>query len=364
MPWTPTDANLLDLVGIGQRIDGYEFELRDTTGVLLGMLHPSRDAVPTVSMDATRSVRRQLSNMVLMPDEAADIDPLTSEIRPVMVLQNGSRYGLGVFGLSDRSAPVHSWGTDRAVTWGDKTQLINQPITHSIGWGRGADVALAAVGLMLEVLTLADLGVAPTSDVVFGAPVVYPPNTNRLSILEDFAVLLGWLPPYFDRDGLLQFKEVPDLPTAPATVTGYGPGTRIHAESLVESDSLIEAPNQFVVVESSGRSTIRGVYNVSDAAPHSAANRNGRIIPLVTQVQGLNSQSQANKAARAIAVTNRKGIFRFVAFDSTADPRHGTWDVVPYRKLVTDPFETYLELDWQHTCAAGAPMPHHLRKVY
>ena len=56
--------------------------------------------------------------------------------------------------------------------------------------------------------------------------------------------------------------------------------------------------------------------------------------------------------------------WRGTSADGCADPRHGTWDVVPYRKLITDPFETYLELDWQLTCAAGAPMPHHLRKVY
>lgn len=366
MPWTPTDADLLDLVGVGQRIDGYEFELLDDTDQRIGDLHPYRSSPPSLSNDTSRSERRQLSNMVLPPSEASSIDPLTARVRPMMVLQNGSRYSLGVFLLGDRNNPVHSWGTGRAVTWVDKCTLLNQPITHSVGWGKGADVALAIVGLALEVLTLADLGPAPTSDIVFGAPVAYPPGTSRLTIIEDFAKLLGWLPPFFDRDGLLRFVEVPDLPggTAAGTVTAYGPGTRVHADSVVESDTVVQAPNQFVVVESSGRSTIRGVYNVSDAAPHSAANRGGRIIPHVEQVQGLSSTAQANRVARARAVTARKGIYRFASFDGTWDPRHETWDVVPWRATADISYITWLELDWGGTLRAGEPMTHHLRRVY
>lgn len=364
MTWAPTSTDLLDLRGVGQRIDGFEFLLLDTTGVVAGELHPSRDNVPTVSNDSARGVRRQLQNMRLLPDEAADVDPLSSSILARMFLENGDRFNLGVFRLGDRSDVVHSWGTDRAVTWSDKSLLLNRPTTRSVGWGKGADIAIAMVGVALEVLDLSDLGAAPPSDAVFGAPVAYPPGTNRLTIMEDFSRLLGWLPPFFDRNGLLRFVEVPDLDMDPATVPGYGPGTRIHAESIVPSDTLIGAPNQFVVVESSGRSTIRGVYNVSDAAPHSAANRNGEIIPMVKQVQGLSSTAQANKAARALAITERRGIFRLVAFDGTADPRHDTHDLVPYRTTVDEAYTTWLELGWQLPCIAGAAHAHSLRRVY
>jgi hypothetical protein len=364
MAWAPTSDDLLDLRGVGQRIDGFEFLLLDTTGAVAGELHPSRDNTPTVSNDWSRSVRRQLSNMRLLPDEAADVDPLGSSILARMYLENGDRFNLGVFLLGDRSSVTHSWGTDRAITWSDKSTLLNQPTTRSVGWGKGADIALAMVGIALEVLDLSDIGVGPPSDAVFGAPVAYPPGTNRLTIMEDFCRLLGWLPPFFDRDGLLRFVEVPDLDLDPATVPGYGPGTRIHAESIVPSDTLLDAPNQFVVVESSGRSNIRGVYNVSDAAPHSAANRDGRIIPMVKQVQGLSSTSQANKAARALAITERRGIFRLVAFDGTADPRHDTCDLVPYRENVDELYINWLELDWQVACIAGAPHQHHLRRVW
>lgn len=363
MPWTPTDADLLGLVGVGQRIDGFAFDLLDSAEVLLGQLHPSRDSVPSVSNDATRTVRRQLSNMLLTPDEAADIDPLTVRVRPRMLLQNGSTYPLGVFLLGDRNTPVHSWGDDRSVTWSDKSMLLAEPITHSVGWGIGADVALAIVGLALEVLTLADLGPAPTSDVVFGAPVAYPPGTSRLTIIEDFAKLLGWLPPFFDELGLLRFVEVPDMAAAIPDVPGYGPGTRIVADSILESDNLLQAPNQFIVVEASGRSTIRGVYNVSDAAPHSFVNT-GRLIPHIEQVQGLSTTTQANRAARALAATARKGIFKFVTFDGTADPRHGTWSVVPYRRTVADAYINHLELSTTIGCRSGAPMSHQLRRVF
>jgi hypothetical protein len=364
MAWAPSTDDLLDLRGVGQRIDGFEFLLLDTTGSVAGELHPSRDNVPTVSNDSARSVRRQLSNMRLLPDEVADVDPLGSSILARMFLENGERFNLGVFLLGDRSNVRHSWGTERSVTWSDKSTLLNQPTTKSVGWGKGADIALAMVGIAIEVLDLSDFGDGPPSDAVFGAPVAYPPGTNRLKIMEDFSRLLGWLPPFFDRDGLLRFVEIPDLNMDAPTVPGYGPGTRIHAESIVPSDTLLDAPNQFVVVESSGRSNIRGVYNVSDAAPHSAANRNGRIIPMVKQVQGLSSTTQANKAARALAVTERRGIFRTTAFDGTADPRHDTNDLVPFRETLDESYITWLELDWTLPCIAGASHQHHLRRVY
>lgn len=363
MPWAPTTDQLLDLVGVGQRIDGFEFDLLDAGEATIGSLHPSRAQVPRVSNDATRTVRRQLSGMLLIPDEFDAIDPLSVRVRPRMVLQNGDDFPLGVFLLGDRNTPVHSWGPNRDVTWSDKSLLLAQPITHSVGWGRGADVALAIVGLALEVLTLTDLGDAPTTDVVFGAPVAYPPGTSRLTIIEDFAKLLGWLPPFFDELGKLRFVEVPNLATVPADVPAYGPGTRIIGESILESDNLLQAPNQFVVVEASGRTTIRGVYNVSDTAPHSAVNI-GRVIPHVEQLQGLVSTSQANKAARALAATARRAIFQFVAFEGTTDPRHGTWTVVPYRRTTDDLFVNHLELAWDVGCRAGYPHAHQLRKVY
>lgn len=364
MAWTPTTDDLLNLTGVGQRIDGWRFELLDQENTLIGQVHPSRASDPSISNDGTRSVRRQLTNMLLMPDEATAIDPLSNRIRPVAELQNGDEFSMGVFLLGDRNSPVHSWGSDRAVTWSDKSLILDQAVTRSIGWGKGADIAIAIVGLVLDAgLTTADLGQAPASTSVFGAPVAYPPGTNRLTIIEDFALLLGWYPPFFDRDGLLRFVDVPDLAVVDGDVPGYGPGTRVHAESVVESDSLLQAPNQFVVVEASGRSSIRGVYNVSAAAPHSEANTN-RVIPLVKQVQGLTSTSQANRAARALATTSRKGIFRFVAFDGTFDPRHETWTVVPWRTTTSAAYENWVELDWGCACRAGSPMVHHLRKVF
>lgn len=364
MAYAPTDAELLDLEGIGQRIDGFRFDLYDHTDTWIDTLHPSRGSVPTVSNDTSRAVRRQLSGMLLMPDEIDLVTSLSARVKVVQELENGSEYQLGVFLLGDRSQLLHSWGSTRAVTWSDKMQLLNQPITRSLGFQKGADVAITLIGVCLQVLTYADLSSFPISDVVFGAPIAYPANTNRLTIIEDLAKLLGWYPPFFDRFGLLQFIEVPDINTAPATQTALGPGTRVIADSESESDNLIDAPNQFVVVEASGRSTLRGVYNVSDAAPHSAVNRDGRIIPKVESVQGLNSTSQANKAARARAVTARKGIFREKAVETTSDPRFDTWDVVPVYNEALGTFEQWVSLAWSVGCRSGRTMSHKLRRVY
>jgi hypothetical protein len=365
MAWAPPTDDLLDLVGVGQRIDSFSFDLLDDNEDMVDELHPSRSSAPSISLDSTRTIRRQLDGMLLMPDEYDLVSALSCRLRPWMHLQNGAAYPLGIYTLADRSSPKHSWGADRAVQWSDKSQLLDQPLTRSVGWNKGGDIAIAIVALVLQRLTLDDLGDNPTTDITFGAPVAYPPGTSRWKIIEDFAKLLGWLPPFFDRYGKLRFIEAPDYTlSVDPTVSALGPGTRVVRESVLESDTLVRAPNQFVVVESSGRSTIRGVYNVSDAAPQSAANRNGEIVTLVEQVQGLNSTSQANKVAKALAVTHRKSIFRYLSVETTADPRFADWDVVPYRDTTTEAYVNWLDMGWDLTCRSGATMTHKLRRVY
>lgn len=355
MVWAPTATQILDCDGVRRRADDFRFDLFDDTDQLIGELHPDASRPPTVSNDTTRAVRRQLNSFHLPASELADI-ALSDRVRPVMVLQGGAgEERLGTFVLADRGDTYRQWGTEREATWSDRCIALNQPIEKSIGFGKGANIVIALLGVLLQVVPVTDIASAPDSDAVFGAPVQWTPGTNRITILDTMTDLLGWLPLYFNRSGFVEFLDVPDLETA-STSLSYQAGSRIFDGSILANDDLLAAPNKFVVYETSGRSTVTGAYSVPASAPHSAANR-GFVVPQVESVQGLGSTAAANKFAKSKALTGEK-IYRWLSFNGPADYRHETWNVVDALG------ETWLELAWSLTCKSGAAMAHKLRRVY
>lgn len=356
MVYAPTTTQILDCDGVRRRADDFRFDLYDANDQLAGELHPDYNRPAVVSNDTGRAVRRQLNSVHLPPSELRDI-ALTDKLRPVMILQNGDEERLGTFRLADEGDAEDNRGLNRDTTWYDRCNALNQSTEHTIAFGKGANIVIALLGVLLEVVPVEDIAVAPESDVVFGAPVQWPPGTNRITILDTLTDLLGWLPVFFDRDGFVQFLDVPDLDTA-NPICRYELGTRIFDGSLLRSNDLLTAANRFVVYETSGRSTVTGRYDVPASAPHSIANRGGEVVPDVSTAQGLGSTSAANKFAKSKALTGQK-IYRWMQFTGPADWRHETWSVVGAL------LETWLELAWQITCRPGlAPMTHKLRRVY
>lgn len=356
MVWAPTTDQILDCDGVRRRADDFRFDLYDgETDDLIGELHPDESRPPVVSNDTGRSVRRQLSSVHLPPAEMSAI-ALTDKLRPVMSLANGAEERLGTFVLADRGEVVSNRGTERDTTWHDRGTALNQETEHTIAFAKGANIVIALLGVLLEVIPVSDIADAPESDAVLGAPLQFPPGTNRVTICDTLTDLLGWLPLFFNRDGLVQFLDAPDLETAAPTLS-YQLGGRIYDGTVLLSDDLLTAANRFVVYETSSRSTVTGSYEIPSTAPHSVANR-GFVVPDVESAQGLGSTSAANKYAKSKALTGSK-IYRWASFTGPADWRHGTWDVLGFLG------ETWLEIAWAITCRPGLPpMSHKLRRVY
>lgn len=357
MPYAPTTDQILDCDGVRRRADDFRFDLHDgATDQLIGELSPDYSRPAVVSNDTGRAVRRQLNSVHLPPSELRDIAP-TDRLRPIMVVQDGTEFRLGTFTIADQGDATSNRGLARDTTWYDRCNALNQKTEHTIAFGKGSPIVLALLGVLLEVVPVDEIVSAPESDATFGAPVQWPPGTNRITILDTMTDLLGWLPVFMQEDGFVQFLDVPDLDTADPTLS-YELGGRIFDGSVLTSNDLLTAANRFVVYETSGRSTVTGRYDVPASAPHSIANRGGLVIPDVSTVQGLGSTSAANKYAKSKALTGQK-IYRWASFTGPADPRHGTWTVLSFLG------ETWLEIAWQLTCRPGpASMTHKLRRVY
>lgn len=355
--YAPTTDQLLNFDGVYQRADSFRFDLLDRDENRIGTVNPLARPSPVITNNTNGQTPRTLTQFHLPPSEINDINILSDRIQVFMILENGEEFSLGIFLWASDDRPFHSWGSDRVDSLVDKMLILNQGITHTIGFGKGADIGLAVLGLALEVLPLEDIVIdAITADL--GASRADSPGTGRSQILGDFMDLVGFLPPHFDRNGKLRLVDTPDLATVTPSIPAYtdGPDSRIIANSVTHSDDALDAPNIFIVYETSGQSTVRGQYEIAATEDHSEPSR-GFYVPEVEPRTGLTSTSAANKAAKALATTKSK-TFRWVAWSSPADPRHDTWDPVTVLEV------NYIETAWTLPCHSGGIMTHTGRAVY
>lgn len=357
--WEPTTDQILDLDGVRRRTDGFRFELCDRDYNPSGELHPDRaQSVPSVENDTTNSTSRRLRGLKLLPDEAADVNVVRDRLRVYQVLQNGVEFRLGSFLWADASHPVRSWGNEQHSELVDPSYILGQPSSRPYGWSRGA----GPLGVIMIFLAsragfgIADIAViGPEASRSLAEPMSWEPGATWTQMLTDLGNLCGFAPPWFDRDGRMHLDQPPDPDLDQPTVTYDGAGARIVADSIVRSSDLLMAPNDFAVFDS-GTDRLRvGRYQLPASAPHSFANRGFRV-GLVESVQGLESQAQADKAARNLART-RSVSFEWLAFASTADPRHDTYDVVEALGA------RWLETSWSLELRSGGSMAHTLRRT-
>lgn len=348
-----------------QRSESVQWALTDRDGNLLGELMVSKDETPQIANDTSRSIRRTVSNLRLMPrplvddDDthfyAEDIEPLTMRVEPSWVLGDETTYPLGVFIWGDDSQVQFSSGDVRLGQLSDLCALLDQPIDNSIGYGQGISVRQAIVE-QVRAEGLDESGI-DALDMSFGAPVGWAAGRDtRLTVLDGLCKIAGFLPPYFDNTGLLIMRTAPDLATAEPEFS-YGSGTSVIPGSAVFSNDLLTAPNRYVVVGGNPDSELVGIFDVPDSAPHSYANT-GRRIRKTDTVQGIQNQAQADQAAVALYASDIS-TFTWLSFDAArVDPRHDTWNVVEYDGV------NYREVGWSIECTAGGKMNHALRGTY
>ncbi len=360
MAWPPTTTEILDVVegGVYHRADRYSFELLDADWNVLGELVASPMSSPTLSIDTSRAVVRTLDNLDLPADVRNDINSVADLVRPVMHLQNGARFNQGVLGWAQDNRPRRSWGTEHASSLRDRSYLLNQPRGKTSHTGKGSNLLQRAIDHAALRIPRDRMRVEGESGEVAAAPMSWPPGEALSNVINAHLAPIGYLPAYFDHEGLLVFRPAPvDVDQVSADLV-YRPGGRILADSIVGSDDLLDAPNVYVVMETSGQGApIIGRYQIPASAPHSVENRNGEEIVRVIPMQGLGSQAQANAAAKRAAQTDEAS-YEWQQFAGVADPRHDVWNVVNLLGV------NYLETAHRRVLVSGAPHTHVLRRVY
>lgn len=357
MAWAPTTDQILNLEGVRRRSDRFRFELCDRDLRPIGELHPDRaGSVPSITNDTSSNTARRLSGLKLLPDEAADVNTVTDRLRVYMVLQNDEEFPLGTFLWADASEPLRSWGSESTSELVDFSYILDQPTTQAFGWGRGANITLIMIFLLNRVgFELGDLYPIGTEGArLLAEPKSWEPGVTWRQMLIDLGSVVGFAPPWFDRNTKLHNDQTPDPALDEPTVPAYGPDTRVIADSIVFSDDLLAAPNEWAVFDSGTDRLRSGRYQLPASAPHSFQNRGYRV-GKTESVQGLTSQALADKAARKLA--NSGNALEWISFSSTLDPRHDTYDIY-------DAFDRrWLETSWTMELRSGGTMTHTAKRT-
>lgn len=356
---TPFDGDpLLDVAPwVGQMASSFRWTLvTQQTYSILGELHPFRDVTPQMTNDPSRTVKRQISNVVIPPDEVADINLFRDRVIPELVLEDGRSFPLGVFMFLAPTRNRSSRQIPLATKLVDQGFQLDQGTRTSTSIPAGGSITetmatvIAGAGFVIDQVRLSG------STIKAGDAIAWPSGTSRARIVDELAELLAWYSPYFDNDGVLVGRPVDALTFTP--LIDYVPiESRIYADSIEETDSLLEAPNVYIVLNSGGTpGEVAGEYLVPEEAPHSVANRGFDIVE-VTRMQGVTDTEQAEAIAQANALQS-PGDFRRVKLTSPPDPRHDTYDLVQWDG------ELWREVSWSMQMLPGGEMVHDLRKVF
>lgn len=358
LEWNPTTEQILNLDGVHRRADSFRFELCDRSLTPIGDLHPDRDeSAPAIENDVSSTTSRRLRGLKLTRDEAQDVNPIADRMRVYMILQNDVEFLLGTFVFADDSQPVRSWGEERSSELVDFSYILNMQTTRAYGWGRGASIGLIMIFLFQQSgFSLADFArLGDEASRGLSDPLSWQPGATWYQMLTDLGNVVGFAPPWFDRDGRLHMDQPPDPEFDVPTIPAYEDATRVVADSILRSNDLVAAPNDFAVVDS-GTDRLRvGRFQLPSSAPHSFANRGYRV-GVVENVQGTASQDQANKAAKNLART-RGVAYEWITFSSTADPRHDTYDVIEAYG------QRWLETSWSLPLQSGGLMRHTMKRT-
>jgi len=348
---------LMEMDGISSRSGFWRYDVLDQNLALLGDVDVNRDNPPKISNDSSRKIKRTLSGLEVDPVAAETLDTIGARIRPTFVLEDGTTWPQGVFLFVDAARNRNRAGLELDGSLHDQLFILDQPTDKTVSFGRGRNLS-ACLESVVNRYGIRRASIESTSRNV-GTPIAWAAGeTTGLSIMEELCTMAGFYSPYFDNQGKLVIRAAPSPRNAiPDYSYDIGPRGRIVADTPVESDDLLDAPNVFIVIDDSATKTpIVGRYELPASSPISIANR-GYAVSETKSMQGLHDQAAAENAARAMAAESAAG-FNAYQFDAIPDYRHDTFDVLTYTGIVCR------EIKWDLDCDPTGLMSHEVREFY
>ncbi len=326
---------------------------------IIGMLDVDRETPPSLSVDTSRSIKRTLTNVQLLPSVLDEVNVITDRVRVSMKLHDDTVWNQGLFMFADVSDAVVTQGLDvSALSLVDHLLIVDQKITESVSYAPSTVITEIITSLLAELPI--SFVIIPSGAIISSVEAIaWPAGTSRLRIVNELALMIGYHDLYFDNDGIGQMGPAPSPELEPqANVIPYPyEDGRTYLGSTTKSTNILDLPNRFVVVNGgAGDTPIFGVYDIPASAPHSFVNR-GYLVTEVSQQQGIETTLDAQVAAQALARSWRFPM-ETIEFSSAPDPRHDHFNVIDFEGNL------FLELAWSMSLRDGIEMRHTIRRTY
>lgn len=310
---------------------------------VIGVVYPERRDL-TITNDTKSQVMRRVDSMALTRSDYRSINPAADLLR-LIVEVDGRRRPLGAFYFTTDDDPIgQNWGLGGPMV--DAGLVFTYDTTRSYSLPPGGSI----VSLIQDVVTdcgFTRLAITDTGAYVYD-PVVFPAGTPKRTILTRLADLGGYLPPYFDNDGVFTLRPVDNIDDDP-TPLDY---TDARVAKPVAAANLLDAPNVYRVVNNGApNAEVAAVAYVDPAAPWSRENRGFEVVKTINQ-QGIKDYGSALRMAEALAARDASSYGGW-EFEAPIDARHDTFSAV---RLGDD---VYREVYWSANLRAGT-MQHRL----
>lgn len=353
--------------GMGQRSEAFAFLRREGASLRpLGELHPIRGA--SMSQSGSGSLMRTLS-FDLGEAEAAEVNTASDRIDVSMVFA-GRQWPLGRYLFTD--ATRQDYFDDAAdaprsllaCSLADQMVIVDTQLESAFTCV--LEPARSAMERLVGPLPI-ETRIEDSDQLISNS---WTAGTSRKRVLEALAELGGYLPPWFDNDGVLRAVQIFD-PDAGVADFDWDTEAIVIADSVTRSSSVETAPNRIVVVSNGGNTyggssseknpvdpidpgPLVAFCDVPSTAPHSIMNL-GFVRPEVVEIQ-------ATSAAQCQVVADRRCLTQTVAEELRAataiDPRHDGWNTVTFEG------QRWLQNSWSAQLDAGGAQQHTLQRSY
>lgn len=328
------------------------WDVLDESGSATGRLSSSGGSL---TWDGGARIQRVVRGAQFDATEWQAINPFRDRLQLLWVEDNGDTTPLGVFHVaqSPRKYIDENLFANPEPYLVDGGFFLDQPSIQGLS-GRLGERLSDIMARLCDQAGVTSRVISPCGEFC-GEPILAPAGTSYSQSLSGIARLANFLPPHFDRNGVLRLVPPPPLTSAPAAV--YGPSNVVR-ESRLADDNLLDAPNVFVVIGSgASESEIVAEVEVPSSAPHSVANRGGRRVVSVRSEQGIDSFAQAERIASQMALVQVSD-FETVSFDTLPNPLHDCYNIVELHG------ENYRETGWTLPLRAdGSTMNHNVDRA-
>ena len=347
----PAPIPEIELVEIGVQSFRYRFDLLNADLSLAGTIPIRTDVPPRMRNNSAALIKRRM-DLTPEPGVLEAIDVLKARIRPMLITADGTEFPMGVFMFADALDTEFIPDNEHSTVLVDQGLILAQESDRTFGVTNGDEYEQVISGILND-HGFTGYSVETGHQHTSSEPVAWPVGTPWLVIINELAQLAGAFDLYFNNAGFATVIPAPDVDSPTIIYNESKP--RFFLGGRTSSQVPLDAPNRFVVVEGSAADVPNvGVYNVPDAAPHSAFNR-GFVVTRTKILHGI--CSPADHCAKAFAKANDDD-FESASFISSVDPRHDTFDVLDLEGL------RYREHAWNAELDGRGDMRHDLRRSY